>query len=76
MEIFDFICLGICFLHFIISIFQALFSGKRIERICLKCLSPVLQGEEHKCSDVLTSEQLDLLSKFVSSLRGSSDGSN
>lgn len=74
MSYLDYLCIAVCALHFIVSFIQSLLSGKKIERICTKCLHPVLKGEEHNCSDVLTSEQLSKLTEFISSLRGDSDG--
>lgn len=73
MQYIDYICIGVCCLHFVVSLFQSLSSGKKIERICNKCLQPILKGEEHQCSDVLTSDQLDALVKFISSLKEKSD---
>lgn len=69
MDFLDYFCVAVCALHFFVSFIQYLLSGKKIEKICNKCLQPVLKGEDHVCSDVLSSEQLELLIKFVSSLR-------
>lgn len=65
MQYIDYICIGVCCFHFLLSFFQSLFSGKKIEKICTKCLQPIIKGEEHQCSDVLNSEQLEALSRFV-----------
>lgn len=70
MQYIDYICVGVCLLHFFVSFFQSIFSGKKIEKICNKCLQPVLRGEEHDCGSVLTSEQLELVVKLVESFKG------
>lgn len=75
----EFFCLGFCFLHMIFSFVQSFIQHKKIKSICEKCLSPVLEGEEHQCSEAvlharelvcsLPEEQLILLSQFVQFLK-------
>lgn len=70
----DYFCVGFCILHLLISLIFSFFSGKRFERICTKCLKPVLKGEEHSCVP-LSDEQLVKLVEFIQVLRGDGDAS-
>lgn len=74
MQYLDYICVGVCVLcsviHFVIGIINSKLQGKKLERICEKCLSPVYSGDDHKC---LNEFQLSKLVDFVSSLRGDND---
>lgn len=69
----DLICLGFCTLHFIITFLQSIFSLKSVKKICDKCLRPVVSDDSHVCG--LSSDQLDLLVRFVSSMRGDNNAS-
>lgn len=66
-------CLGFCFLHMIISFVQSFIQHKKIKSVCEKCLSPVVEGEEHVCSNILSSDQLELLVKLIESIRKGCD---
>lgn len=69
MQYLDFFCLGFCFIHMIVSFIVSFFEHKKINSVCKKCLSPLVEGEVHQCSDVLSEDQLQLLVAFVSSLK-------
>lgn len=60
------------FLHFVVPFISSVLTGKKITKICNKCFSPVVDGEQHTC---LTTEQLDLVEKLILSFKGDNDGS-
>lgn len=60
-------CLIICALHIITELIVSAISHKKIERICSKCLAPIVEGESHDC---LNNEQLQALTSFIKTLRG------
>lgn len=68
MRFLDIICLAVCFLHLVVSLFVNLINGKKIRSICKQCLQPVVSGEEHHCVP-LSAEQLELLEAFILSIK-------
>lgn len=75
MDIFDYICLGICCFHVICLIYEFihnLFIGKKINKLCEKCGLPVFSDTEHDCA--LSSHQIKKLYEFVNSVRGDKNG--
>lgn len=76
MNYFDILCSSLCFLfcivHVLVSLFSAKKTGKKIEKFCSQCLSPVYLGEEHKCNEklktILTEAQSRKLFGFLKSL--------
>lgn len=66
----EYLCIGFCVLHFVFSmianIVNAVKNKKRFNELCTKCFMPVYDDEVHQCLD---SSQLDLLVKFVDSIK-------
>lgn len=63
----DFIlCSIFCVVHFIVTVVSAFKQNKKINSICDKCGSAVVDGETHKCT--LTFEELSALVAFIKNL--------
>lgn len=75
MQIFDYICLGLCAFHcicFIYELIHGLILGKRIDKLCDKCGMPVYTDEEHACLDIfnaMSADELKLVLSFIDYLR-------
>ncbi|WGL31148.1 hypothetical protein [Dipodfec virus UOA04_Rod_751] len=54
MQYLDYICPAICcvfcIIHFIVGLINSKLQNKKIEKICDKCLTPLVEGEKHECS--------------------------
>lgn len=83
MQIFDYICLGICCLHIlfvIIEFCRGLVFGKKIDRLCTECGMPIYKdSSEHECWELFSSmpkDEVVLITQFIDFLRsrGSDDG--
>lgn len=80
MEIFDYVCCGLCALHIFCYVFEfvrGLKLNKRIDKLCDNCGLPVYSEAEHQCLDILkilSPGELSVLTKFVSFLNGGFDG--
>ncbi|UPW40993.1 hypothetical protein [Sigmofec virus UA08Rod_5838] len=62
------LCAIFCIVHFIVEAILAHRQNKKIEKLCEKCGFPIYEDVSHNCA--LTSEQLQKLVEFVSSLKG------
>lgn len=69
-----FVCGCFCFIHLIVGIISSISQNRKIERICNKCGSPVLEGENHTCT--LSYEELSAIVAFVRDLKGDSENVN
>lgn len=67
MKYIDYVCIALCVLHLLYSLFQSFRFKKRVTGICEQCLSPKIDGEKHVCD--LTGEQIKALTSFILSLR-------
>lgn len=66
MQYFDYICIAVCGLHFIISLVQGFISRKRFKTLCTKCFQPVFEGEEHVCP--FNDAEMETIKKFLTYL--------
>lgn len=48
-NIFEYLCLGVCVIHAVVSWINSFRLGKKINRVCELCGSPVVEGEKHDC---------------------------
>lgn len=69
MNYIDYICIAVCVLHFVVSFISSLIQRKKINMLCDKCNSPIVEGEQHDCE--LTSSQLKALTNFILELKKS-----
>lgn len=67
MQYIEYICLGLCALHFFIELFTSFLTGRKINKLCDKCHLPIYDELNHKCA--LTEIQLSALVEFVDSLK-------
>lgn len=73
MQYIEYICLGLCSLHFLVEFLFSLFQGRRISKLCNKCHMPVIDNSAHYCAP-LNESQLNKLVDFVKDLRGDNNG--
>lgn len=69
MPYIDYICIALCGLHLLFSIYERFRFKSRVESICSKCNLPVSDLSTHDCE--LTSTQLKALTAFVVALKDS-----